>query len=75
MKILWRRYRRRQDEDSFIQQLARFIGARNAANRAGGRFLIVNSPCLFRKSVADVLGPPRHRKQRTMQSLHPVLGS
>lgn len=74
MKFFWRRYRRRQDEDSFIEQFARFIGARHTADRAGGRFVVVNPPRLFRKSFADVLRLARHRKQGAMQSLHAVLG-
>ena len=60
MNFVVRWNRRRQDEDSFFEQVAGLVGRRDAADSARRSLIIVNAARLFRKTLADVLRLPCH---------------
>ena len=67
MNFVVRWNRRRQDEDSFFEQVAGLVGRRDTANSARRSLVIVNAARLFRKALADVLRLPCHAYQGLLQ--------
>lgn len=70
MEFAFRRYWRRQHEYPFLEQFAGFNRSRDTADIACRRFVVMDAPRLFGKTLADIFGLARHRKQSHVQFFH-----